>query len=216
MKHKLAKCVAWLLFGLLAMPPLVGGAIPLRPGTSITVDCVNGNVLTKRSTTPTGLQGVVVQLKASLDSTGTVLTMTLQNTSAIATEAALYALDLGLPTKFVNVTRLEASFAGFPLGARWEGPTDIALPTNATGSCTFAAREVAVGGIEEYLQKQNALSSGFLGVGQSGRITVKLAPSTDARTRLLQLNPVAYLLVFDPATPDKRMQIASTAIARAN
>ena len=215
MKDKLAKRVmGWVLFAVLALP--ASGAIPLRPGTSITVDCVNGNVLTRKSTSPTSSANVVVQLEAALDSTGTVLTLTLQNNSTNATEAALYALDLGLPTKFIQVTRMQASFAGFPLGARWEGPTDAALPTNATGSSTFAAREIIADGIEAYLKKSNALSSGFLGVGQSGRITVKLAPSTDARTRLLQLNPVAYLLVPDPAAPDKRMQIASTAIARAN
>ncbi len=216
MKYKLSKRVAWLFLGLLTMPPLLGGAIPLRPGTSVTVDCVNGNVLTKRRTTPTSLSDVAVQLNASLDSTGTVLTMTLRNTSAIATDAAVYALDLGLPTRFVNVTRMQASFAGFPIGARWEGPTDIALPTNATGACTFAAREIIAGGIEAYLNKQSTLSGGFLGAGQSGQITVKLAPSDDAPTRPLQLNPVAYLVATDPDTPNKRIQLALTGILRAN
>lgn len=215
MKDKLAQRVARLLVGLLAMPALLHGAIPLRPGTSITVDCVNGNVLTRRSTSPTNASDIVVQVEAALDSTGTVLTLILQNTSASASEAACYALDLGLPTKFTQVTRMEAAFAGFPLGGRWEGPTDIALPTNATGSSTFAAREIIAGGIEPYLKKSNALSSGFLGVGQSGRITVKLAPTTDAPNRPLQLNPVAYLLAIDPTAPDKRIQIASTAIVRA-
>ncbi|MBL8204440.1 MAG: hypothetical protein JNM09_09435 [Blastocatellia bacterium] len=214
MNNTRAKRVVWCLVVLLALP--VSGAIPLRPGTSITVDCVSGNVLTRRSTSPLSVQNVVVQVEAALDSTGTVLTLTLQNNSASATEAALYALDLGLPTRFVNVTRMQASFAAFPLGARWEGPTDVALPTNATGTCTFAAREIIATGLEAYLKKSNALSSGFLGTGQSGRITVKLAPTNDAPTRSLQLNPIAYLLASDPDAPDKRRQIASTAVLRAN
>ncbi len=214
MNNKLAKCVAALLVVLLALP--VSGAIPLRPGTSITLDCVSGNVLSRKSTSPTSALDVGVQVEAALDSTGTILTLTVQNISASASEAACYALDLGLPTKFTQVTRMEAAFAGFPLGTRWEGPTDIALPTNATGSSTFAAREVIAGGIETYLKKSSALSSGFLGIGQSGRITVKLTPTSDAPNRPLQLNPVAYLLVSDPAAPDKRTQIASTAIVRAN
>jgi hypothetical protein len=159
---------------------------------------------------------VAVQLEAALDTTGTILTLTLRNTSLLTTNAALYALDLGLPTRFVNITRMEAAFAGFPVGTRWQGPTDLASPTNATGACTFAAREVIATGLDVYLKRDKELSSGFLGTGQSGRITVKLAPVADASVRALQVNPVAYLLVPDPNAPEKRMQVALTSIVRAN
>ncbi|HEX4949116.1 MAG TPA: hypothetical protein VFZ34_20735 [Blastocatellia bacterium] len=193
--------------------PLRAATTPLQPGGSITVDCNLGNVLTKKKTIATGSQAVAARLTMSLDSTGTVLTINLQNT-ATTPDAVLYAIDLGLPNRFVAVNRMEASFSGFPAGARWHGPTDIAGPTNAIGTSTFAAREVMASRMDDYLPRQKSLSAGFLRTGQSGRITVKITLTAEARQKPLLLNPVAYFLVNDPNSPGNRMQIASLSAVR--
>lgn len=197
-----------LLWALITVPAVPGTA-PLQPGGTLTLNCATGNVLTKNSTTATGSQAVAARVTMALDSTGTVLTVNLQNTST-APDALLYALDLGLPHKFITVNRMEATFSGFPTGARWLGPTDIVGPTNATGTSTLAAREVIGGRMEDYLKPQKSLPPGFLRTGQAGSITVKITLSADARQKPLQLDPVAYFLVNDPKAPNKRIQIAST------
>lgn len=195
--------------------PLGAGVTPLQAGKALTIDCVNGNVLTKKGTTPTGLQAIAARVVLSLDSTGTVLTVNFQNIATTA-DAVLYALDLGLPNKFVAVNRMDASLSGFPAGARWLGPTDSSGPTNAIGTSTFAARETIAERMEDFLNKQKTLSVGFLQKGQGGTITVKFTPSAQAKNRPLLIDPVAYFLVSDPNAPGKRLQIASTGVVKAN
>ncbi len=191
-----------------------GATIPLAPGKSITIDCLTNYTLTKKETKKLDVQPVSATVTLSLDSAGTTLTIDLLNNSQAASESALYGFDLGLPGKFLSVNRMDAAFSLFPSGANWYGPTDLAKPTNAIGSSTFAARDMIFGNPEEFLDKQKVLTSSFLRNGQGGRIVVKLAGSTDARTRPLLLEPVAYFLANDPNNQNKRIQIASTGIQR--
>lgn len=197
-----------LLWSLLVLPGRAA-TTPLQPGGTVTIDCNTGNVLTKKKTTATGSQAISARLTMTLDSTGTILTITIQNTATTA-DALLYAIDLGLPQRFVAVNRMQGSASGFPAGARWYGPTDTAGPTNAIGTSTIAAREVLAGRMDDYLPRSKNLSAGFLRVGQSGKITVKITPTADAKQKPLLLNPVAYFLANDPNTPTSRRQIAST------
>ncbi|MFN7930344.1 MAG: hypothetical protein U0Y68_20930 [Blastocatellia bacterium] len=215
MKYLFARRIFCLVFSVLLALPTWAGVTPLQPGGSVTIDCINGNTLTKKATTPTGSQSVSARVTMSLDSTGTVLTINVQNTATTA-GAVLYALDLGLPNRFVAANRMTATFSGFPTGGRWQGPTDTAGPTNATGTATFAARETMARRMEDYLSTQTNLSAGFLRVGQSGNITVKLILAADAKNKPLLVNPVAYFLVTDPSAPTKRLQIASTSVVKAN
>lgn len=215
MTDKLSQLLAMFLLGLLLTTPVVAGGVSLKPGTAVTVDCATGHTLTKKATLPTGSLAIVAGVTFTLDSTGTILKITLQNTSVAATGAALYALDLGLPKKLVNILRMEASFGGFPVGTRWYGPTDAADPTNGTGNATFAAREALAGRFDEYLSKEKVLTNGFLQPGQSGTITIKLTLSAEAKKLALDVNPVAYFLVPDPTAQTKRLQVASTGIVRA-
>jgi hypothetical protein len=208
------RCLFPLIWALLTLP--VGAMpTPLQAGRTLTIDCANGNILTRRTTTATGSQTVAARLTMSLDSTGTVLTINFQNTATLP-DAMLYAIDLGLPTKFVAVNRMEARFSDLPAGGRWHGPTDLAGATNAIGASTLAAREVIAGRMEDYLPRQRSLSAGFLRSGQGGKITIKLTLTAAARQKPLLLDPVAYFLVNDPNAPNKRMQIVSTSTARAN
>lgn len=206
--HTLIRFWLTLVWALLLVPV---GAAPtlLQLGGTLTVDCTNGNVLSKKGTTPTGLQTVAARVTMSLDSTGTVLTLNLLNTATMP-NAVLYALDLGLPNKFVAVNRMEATFSGFPAGARWLGPTDSSAATNGIGTSTLAAREVIAGRMDDYLKPQTSLSAGFLRPGQSGKITVKFTLAASAKQKPLQLDPVAYFLVNASNPKDNRIQIVST------
>lgn len=208
-RNFIALAVSLTLFWSLLVIPGDAATTPLQPGKTVTIDCSNGNLLTKKKTTATGSQAVAARLTMTLDDTGTLLTITVQNTATTA-DAVLYAIDLGLPQRFVAVNRLQGSASGFPTGARWYGPTDTAGPTNAIGTSTIAAREVLAGRMEDYLPRSKNLSAGFLRVGQSGKITVKITPTAAARQQALLLNPVAYFLANDPNAPASRMQIAST------
>lgn len=215
MKCKTTIRFLFTLLWVLGTVPVGAVPTPLRLGDTVTIDCDIGKILTRRNTTDTGSRAIAARLTMSLDSTGTVLTINVQNTATIL-DAALYAIDLGLPDRFVAINRLDASFSGFPTNARWHGPTDLAEPTNAMGTSTFAAREVLAGRMDEYLPRQRSLSAGFLRIGQTGKITVKLTLVAAARQRPLLLDPVAYFLVNDPNAPNKRMQIVSTSTTRAN
>lgn len=209
--------IRFVIVMVLVLTSIPARAVPtsLKPGESITIDCLNGNVLTKKKTTPTGAQNISARLAMSLDSTGTILTINIQNTSTVP-DAVLYAVDLGLPRKFANVNRMEGSFSQLPAGARWYGPTDASGPTNAIGSSTLAAREVLAVRMEDFLPRQKTLSAGFLRPGQSGIVTIKLTLSKEEKQKTLQLDPVAYFLANDPSNANNRMQIASTSVARAN
>lgn len=186
----------------------------LNPGKSISFDCINNYTLTKKETKKLDVQSVSASVALSLDSAGTTLTIELQNNSQAASESSLYAFDLGLPTKFLSVNRMDATFSLFPSQALWYGPTDIANPTNAIGASTFAVRDMILGNPAEYLDKQKALTAGFLRSGQSGRIVVKFAGGVEAKSRPLQIDPVAYFLSNDPNNQNKRIQILSTGIQK--
>jgi hypothetical protein len=213
MKNNLPMRFFTTILGLLLALPTWAGTTPLSAGSTVTIDCVNGNSLNKKAIRPTGSQSVAARVTLSLDSTGTVLTVNVQNTSLVA-DALLYAVDLGLSDKFVTSTRMVATFSGFPANGRWFGPTDTAGPTNATGTATFAAREAIAGRMEDYLNRQTTLKAGFLRVGQGGTITVKLTLAAAARNKPLLIDPVAYFLVNDPQAQTKRMQIVSTGVVR--
>jgi hypothetical protein len=214
MRHYLSIRFLFTLFCLLITMPVMAGVSLLQPGDSLIIECINGNYLTKKELKPTGSQAVTARLTLSLDNTGTVLTVNVQNI-ALVPDAVLYALDLGLSSKFVRATRMEASFSGFPAGVRWLGPTDAAGPTNGTGTATFATREAMAGRMEDYLQKQTSLSAGFLRVGQGGNITVKFILPAEAKNKPLSVDPVAYFLVNDPNAQNKRIQVASTGVVKA-
>lgn len=212
MKYNLAsRFLSTILCVLMVVPAWAKSS--LKPGDILTIDCVNGNLLTKKETKATGLQTVAARVTLSLDSTATVLTVNVLNT-ATATDAVLYALDLGLPDKFVTVNRMTATFGGFPTGVRWQGPTDSAGLTNGIGNSIFAAREVIAGRMDDYLNRQTKLSAGFLGIGQGGNITVKFILAAEAKNKPLQIDPVAYFLMNDPNAPSKRIQIASTGVEK--
>lgn len=199
---------------LLMTIPVVAEGSPLHPGGAIIFDCINGNFLTKKETKATGSQAVAARITLSLDKTGSILTINVQNI-ALLPDAVLYAVDFGLPNKFVKTIRMEAAFSGFPAGARWLGPTDISGPTNATGMATIAAREAMAGRMEDYLDKQASLPAGFLRVGQGGNINVKFTLTAEAKNMPLSVNPVAYFLINDPNAQNKRIQVASTGVVKA-
>lgn len=202
----------WLtLIGALLLVPTGIATTPLQPGRTLIVNCVVENELTKKATIARVTQMVAARVTLSLDSAGTLLTINVQNIST-SQDAMLYALDLGLPNNFVAINRLEATFSGFPAGARWLGPTDLSGATNGIGTTTMAAREVIAGRMEEYLKPQTSLSAGFLRPGQSGTIRVKITPTAAARQKssLLQVQPVAYFLANAPNPRNNRIQIVST------
>src|SRR5436190_12138297 len=96
----------WLL---LATTTTQAGVIVLKPGSSVTVS-FDDIRLHEKGTPPFVLAGVGALATLALDESGTVLTVTLQNVSLLNTGATLYALDLALPHKLVNETRMTASF----------------------------------------------------------------------------------------------------------
>ncbi len=200
----------WLtvVWALLLVPAGIA-TTPLQPGGTLTVNCAVENELTKKATTVRATQVVAARVTLSLDREGTVLTINVQNTSALP-DAMLYALDLGLPNRFVAVNRMEATFSGFPAGARWLGPTDLGGATNGIGTTTLAAKEVIAGRMEDYLKPQTILSAGFLRPGQSGTIKVKFLPTANVKQKALQVQPVAYFLANAPTLRNNRIQIAST------
>jgi hypothetical protein len=190
--------------------------IPLSSGQAETIRFDHVRLLEK-GTPPAAFQNVSAQASFALDATGTTLTITLQNTAALQSNAVLYALDLGLPNKLVNQIRLEASFSEFPDGAEWLGPVDSATPTAGTGFTTFAARPVLSRRLEESLDAQNNLSTDFLRVGQSGRITLRLLSNSVSRDVPLRLEPRLYFLAPDPNAPQlKRLPLVVTGAARVN
>lgn len=212
MKNKIS---ALIIFNLLWLASSVFGAeVSLKPGSSVAFDCVNSYSFTKKESKKLDVQPVSATVNLSLDSAGTLLTIDLQNNSQAASESALYALDLGLPIKFLSVNRLDAMFSLFPSGSNWYGPTDLAKPTNGMGASTFAVRDMIFGNPDDFLDKQKILSAGFLRSGQSGKIVVKLAGGVEAKTRSLKIDPVTYFLSNDPANPNKRIQIASTGVQK--
>ena len=195
-----------LLLSLLAAASIYAGVIPLKPGSTVVVTHENAKVNAK-GRVPTRVANATAKTSYSL--TGTVLTITVQNTSPANSGAALYALDLALPLKLVNRARMEASFQKFPAGAIWEGPTDKADALAPTGYCTFAARETVLGEIDEYLKMQTKLTDGFLLPGQSGEIILKFDVPTNATNISLRIAPVAYFLTPDPTAPQqKRLPVA--------
>lgn len=196
--------------------------IPLPPKGSVTVRFDQVRRLEK-GTPPALFHNVSGQAEFTLDETGTVLTIRLQNTSLPAAGAALYALDIGLLHKLVNQTRMEAAFSEFPAGGTWLGPTDKAAPTAADGFSTFAARAVVLGRMEEFLAAGASLGGGFLQAGQGGVITLRLTFSPTARESLqrpetpLRLEPRLYFLAPDPAAATtSRVRLVVTGAARVN
>jgi hypothetical protein len=197
-----------LLLSLLAAASIYAGVIPLKPG-STTVALHENAKIKGKGLAPVSVPNVSAKTSYSLDQTGMILTISVQNTSPAYSAAVLYALDLALPLKLVNRARLEAAFQKFPAGAIWEGPTDKANMLAPTGYCTFAAREAVLGEIEDYLQMQTKLTSGFLLPGQSGEIILKLNVPTNAANIPLRIAPVTYFLTPDPAAPTlKRVPVA--------
>ena len=195
-------CVSlWLL---LAATTTRAGVIVLQPGSSVTVS-FDDIRLHERGTPPITLRGVGALAILALDESGTILTVTLQNVSLINTGAALYGIELDLPKKLVNETRMTATFSGFP-GAGWLGPTDQA----ALGSFVFAAREVVLKRMDDFLSTQTPLPTGFLQSGQQGKITITLKLSPEARGPL-RLTPALYLLIPHPQSPlEKRLSLVAT------
>ena len=190
--------------------------IPLNTGQSETIRFDNVRLLEK-GTPPAAFQNISAQASFALDATGTTLTITLQNTAATQANAALYALDLGLPNKLVNQIRLEASFSEFPDEAEWLGPVDSAAPTAGTGFTTFAARPALFRRLQESLDAKTTLSADFLRAGQSGRITLRLLSSSSARELPLRIEPRLYFLAPDPNAPQiRRVPLVVTGAARVN
>lgn len=190
--------------------------IPLAPNQSVTVRFDQVRLLEK-GTPPVLFQNVSAQGNFSLDETGSVLTIRLQNTSLPAAGVALYALDIGLAHKLVNQTKMEATFSAFPDGGAWLGPTDKSALTAATGFSTFAARAAVLGRMEDLLIATSSLPAGFLQAGQGGVITLKLAVASAAIESPLRIEPRFYFLAPDPRTPlTKRMQLVVTGAARVN
>ncbi len=201
----------FLLLSLLVASSIYAGVIPLKPGSAVIVTHENGKVYA-RGKAPTRMQNVSAQTAYSLDKSGTVLTITVQNTSPANSGAALYALDLALPLKLVTRTQMEAVFQKFPTGAIWDGPTDKRDTLSPTGYCTFAARETILGEIDDYLKIQTKLTNGFLLPGQRGEIvlTFNFPANVPANMKAaLQIAPVAYFLTPDPSAPQqKRIPVA--------
>lgn len=185
--------------------------IVLKPGASVTIS-FDDLRRREKGTPPLALLGIGATATLSLDEGGTVLTITLKNASLINRGAALYALDLALPHKLVNETRISASFSGFTGGANWVGPLDKA----ELGSFVFAARESVLRRLDDFLSTQTALPAGFLQAGQQGQITITLALPPPARGPL-RLNPVAYFLLPDPQAPlEKRLALVAINGQRTN
>ena len=196
-----------LLLSLLVASSIYAGVIPLKPGSTVIVTHENGKVYAKGKT-PTNVSNASAQTSYSLDETGTILTITVQNTSPANSGAALYALDLALPLKLVNRTRMEATFGKFPQGTMWDGPTDKSDVLSPTGYCSFAARETILGEINDYLKMQTNLTEGFLRPGQSGEIVLTFAAPANGNAPL-HIAPVAYFLTPDPSAPQqKRVPVA--------
>jgi hypothetical protein len=187
----------------LAALAIQAGVIPLKPGSSVIVNHETARIHAK-GTQPTTVPNATAQTSYALDSTGTILTITVKNTSPSDSRAALYALDLALPVKLVNRTRMEASFSDFPPGATWYGPTDRSDPTAATGYCSFVAREAALGDIDDYLSAATTLPAGFLLPGQSGKITLTLALDEKTKGAPLRIAPIAYFVTPDPTAPQQK------------
>ncbi len=196
-----------LLLSLLIASSIYAGVVPLKPGSAIVIKHENGKVYAKGKA-PTSVQNASAQTSYALDKTGTILTIKLQNTSPANSGAALYALDLVLPPKLVNRTRLEATFSKFPKGAVWHGPTDKSDALSPTGYCSFAARETVLGEIDDYLKLPTKLTDGFLLPGQSGEIVLTFGFAANGKAAL-QIAPVAYFLTPDPTAPQqKRIPVA--------
>jgi hypothetical protein len=206
--YAISGALLWLLLAATVTP---AGVIVLRPGSSVTVS-FDDLRLREKGTPPIALPGIGATATLSLDESGTVLTITLKNVSLTGTGAALYALDLDLPQKLVNETRMTASFSGFPGGAGWLGPVDKA----ALGSFVFAARESVLRQLDDFLNPQTPLPTGFLQAGQQGKITVTIALPPAARGPL-RLTPVIYFLIPHPQTPlEKRLTLVAANGQRAN
>ena len=186
--------------------------ITLNTGQSANVRFDNVHLLEK-GIPPAAFQNISAQASFALDATGTVLTITLQNTAAQA-NAVLYALDIGLPNKLVNQIRLDATFSGFPEGGEWLGPVDSAAPTAGTGYCTFAARQALFRRLDESLDASRTLPAGFLRAGQRGTITIKLLSNTLSRELPLRLEPRFYFLAPDAKVPQtRRMALVVSGVA---
>lgn len=215
MKHKSAILPALLWLSAMATAAHAQ-VIPLSPNRSVTVRFDQVRRLEK-GTPPAVFQAVSGQAEFALDETGTVLTIRLQNTSLPAAGVALYALDIGLPHRLVNQTRMEASFSEFPAGGTWLGPTDKTAPTAAAGFSTFAARPVVLGRMEEFLAAGTSLGAGFLQAGQRGVITLKMTFAPTVKESPLRIEPRLYFLAPDPtAAMTKRVRLVVTGAARAN
>src|SRR5215470_12110260 len=100
-----------LLLWLAVAGAAVAGEIPLRASESVTVmfDSVQ---LLEKGTPPVSASGIGAQATFTLDATGTLLTVTLQNISQPVANAVLYAFDLGLPPQLVNQASFEGTFNG--------------------------------------------------------------------------------------------------------
>jgi hypothetical protein len=177
---------------LLATPATQAGVIVLKPGSSVMVS-FDDIRLHEKGTPPIVLSGVGALANLSLDESGTILTVTLQNVSLLNTGAALYALDLDLPKKLVNQTHVTATFSNFPGETNWLGPTDQA----ALGSFVFAARAAVLKRLDDFLSMQTQLPAGFLQPGQQGKITITIQLPPDARGPL-RLTPALYFLIPNP------------------
>lgn len=201
-------CVSlWLL---LTTTTTQAGTIVLRPGSSVTVS-FDDIRLRERGTRPIVLVGVGALATLALDESGTILTVTLQNVSLTNSGAVLYALDLDLPKKLINETRLNAVFSNFTRES-WLGPTDQA----ALGSCVFAARDAVLKRMDDFLSTQTPLPPGFLQSGQQGKITITIELSPNARGPL-RLNPALHLLIPDPQSPlEKRIRLIASGGQRVN
>lgn len=201
-----AFCCLWL-----AATVTRAGVIVLNPGSSVTVGFDDLRVREK-GLAPIALPGVGALVTLSLDASGKVLTITLKNISLLNSSAALYALELDLPNKLVNQTRMTASFSGFPGAAKWLGPVDKA----ALGSFVFAARESVLQQLDDFLDTQTLLPAGFLRAGQQGQISVTIALSPEA-SGPLRLTPAVYFLIPHPQAPlEKRLALVATNGQRAN
>lgn len=198
-----------LLLSLLIASSIHAGVVPLKPGGAVTITHDNGKVYAKGKA-PVNVVNASAKTAYALNKAGDVLTITVENTSPANSGAALYALDLVLPAKLVNRTRMEATFSKFPQSAIWEGPTDKSDALSPTGYCSFAARETILGEIDDYLNLQTKLTDGFLLPGQSGEIVLTFDFSAHGKAAL-QIAPVAYFLAPDPSAPQqKRIPVAVT------
>lgn len=206
---------AFLLVWLCLTGAVCAQGLQLTPNQPVTVrfDSVK---LIEKGTPAANFPGVAAQGEFLLDATGTVLTIRLQNVSTTAANAALYAIDLGLPQRLVNRNKLTATFGEFPEGETWLGPTDNAAPTAGLGFCTFAARAAALRRFDDFLATSTTLTPGFLPTGQRGTITLKLTYLAGGQEATLRVEPRLYFLAPDTKTPQtKRVQlIVSSAAAR--